>query len=518
MTGAPVRIALTISSGASLGAYEAGVTAGLLVALQRLNERDARAGRAPSVQVDAVGATSAGAMVGLLAVRCLLAGLDPVAVLHAGWVDNASLRRLTRGRIEAPLSMAAVHDDTVRLLEPRDRRGRPVHRVADAARQRRPVAYIVGLGNLQGLTYPIDAADGGPVHSGLSHADQARFTLRSDDDRSRYVQPSRSSPLDAVLASMSHPALFDPRVLDRRPDEERYRRAGVTDFPESGHFWYADGGALTPNPLGAAIAAAREADGAAWGGATGDVRRIHVLVDPHTATPRDDGRWTDPDRKPGWGDTLARLVTTLSVEALYTDLRGVGEVNARLHRLDQLADALAPHLGDGAVEALRGALGSPATEVRGELLRRALHAAGGVAGKAPVATEVVSPMRLVQPATGEPPSQRQERVPDLLAGDFVVRFGGFGGRAFRHSDFVLGWRSTRAWLPDALRRTGLPEDAVTAAVQAVDERSVRYGSLGRRGRAGLRDVPLCARLRMTGVLAHAGRSLLADVLRGRRDG
>ncbi|MCZ2857304.1 patatin-like phospholipase family protein [Blastococcus sp. VKM Ac-2987] len=502
--GPPVRIALTISSGASLGAYEAGATAGLVVALQRLNERDARDGRPASVVLDAIGGTSAGAMVGLLAGRCLLAGLDPVAVLHEGWVRRASLRRLTRGRSDAPLTMAGIHEDTVALLEPRDRWGRRAHRVADATRQRRPVEFTVGLGNLQGLTSRIDGTAGGPVHSGLSHVDRADFTLRPDDDRDRYVCPERSSPLDAAIASMSHPALFDPRPLDRRPDEQGYRRAGVENFPGSGHFWYADGGTLVRHPLGATLDAARRSDRRAWAGEPGPgdgpaPHRVHVLVHPHTAPPGDDGRWTDPDRRPAWSDTFVRMVTTLPVESLYADLRGIEAVNARLHRLDEVAGALASRLDADAVRELR----------------RTLREAGGVGSRVPVTTEVVSPLRLLQQPGGERPPAGQERVPDLLAGEFLLRFGGFGGRAFRHSDFVLGWQSLQAWLPDALARAGLPEAAVAAAVAAVDERDVRHRERGRRGQAALGDVPLRTRLRMAAVLAHGARSVLSDVLRGR---
>ncbi|MDK3255769.1 patatin-like phospholipase family protein [Blastococcus capsensis] len=521
MTAAdPVRIALTVSSGASLGAYEAGATAGLVVALQRLNERDFRDGRPASVRVDAVGGTSAGAMVGLLATRCLLAGLDPLPVLRDAWVRNASLRRLSRGRSDAPLTMATVHSDTIGLLEPRDRRGRPMHRVPDAARQRQPIEFTAGLGNLQGLTSLIESAGDGPAHSGLTHADRVAFTLDPDDDRDRYVQPRRSSPVDAAVASMSHPALFDPRLLDRRTDEQSYRRAGVANFPESGHFWYADGGALDRRPLGATLGAARRADHQAWGSspdataAEGKPRRVHVLVHPHTTAPDDDGRWTDPDHRPTWNDTLVRMVTTLPVESSYADLRGIEDVNVRLRRLDQLAGALAPHLDAGAEQALRRALGDEAPGDTADVLRRALREAGGVAGRVPVSTEVISPLRLLQQPSGDArPPAGQEQVPDLLAGEFLVRFGGFGGQAFRHSDFVLGWRSLQAWLPDALRRAGLPEPAVVAAVEAVEERDVRYRDPGRRGQAALADVPLRTRLRMAGLMAHAARSVVIDVLR-----
>ena len=49
-----VRIALSVTSGASLGAYEAGAVAGLVVVLQRLNERSHRRGSPPPVVLDAV--------------------------------------------------------------------------------------------------------------------------------------------------------------------------------------------------------------------------------------------------------------------------------------------------------------------------------------------------------------------------------------------------------------------------------------------------------------------------------
>ncbi|MGQ4818576.1 hypothetical protein ACQ1ZK_15770, partial [Enterococcus faecium] len=84
-----------------------------------------------------------------------------------------------------------------------------MHRVPDAARQRQPIEFTAGLGNLQGLTSLIESAGDGPAHSGLTHADRVAFTLDPDDDRDRYVQPRRSSPVDAAVASMSHPALFD---------------------------------------------------------------------------------------------------------------------------------------------------------------------------------------------------------------------------------------------------------------------------------------------------------------------
>ncbi|MDT0277097.1 patatin-like phospholipase domain-containing protein [Blastococcus goldschmidtiae] len=550
MTGRTVRIALSVTSGASLGAYEAGAVAGLVVALQRLNERSHRRGEPPPVVLDAVGATSAGAMVGLLASRCLLGGLDPLPVLHEAWVRQASLRRLAHGRRDAPLSMVAVQRDTVGLLEPRDRRGRPVHRTPAAARQARPIEYSVALGSLQGLTYRIDGTGADPALAGLTHVDRATFTLRRDDGRDRYVRPRNSSPLDAAIASMSHPAAFGPRVLDRRADEEAYLRAGVSDFPASGHFWCTDGSALLTRPLGGTLDAARRADRAATdaGDGAGDrpghgsdesAGRMHLLVHPHTAGPGASRRWTDPDGAPPWTSTLARLLTTLTTEPLYADLRAIEDVNARLRWSRELAEVLAPHLSAASSDALREVLGrmtaeqagpgasgdglptdsggGPGTEDLGDLLLRVLRTAGGVAGKFPVGTEVISPLQLVeQPADAGGSPRGQQQVPSLLAGEFMGRFGGFTARALRQSDFALGWQSLSAWLPDAFARAGVPDEDIAGAVDAVTERDVRHDGAGRRGGAGLGDAPLAARLRLVGLIGRAARGAASDVLRGRR--
>ncbi len=546
MTRRTVRIALSVTSGASLGAYEAGAVAGLVVALQRLNERSHRRGEPPPVVLDAVGATSAGAMVGLLASRCLLGGLDPLPVLHEAWVRQASLRRLARGGRDAPLTMVAVEQDTVGLLEPRDRRGRPVHRTPEAARQARPIEYSVALGSLQGLTHRIDGTGADPALAGLTHVDRATFTLRRDDGRDRYVRPRNSSPLDAALASMSHPAAFGPRVLDRTADEAAYLRAGVSNFPASGHFWYTDGSALLTRPLGGTLDAARRADRAATAAgyrhgeaADRSTGRMHLLVHPHTAGPGASRRWTDPAGAPPWTSTLARLLTTLTTEPLYADLRAIEDVNARLRWSRELAEVLAPHLSAASSDELREVLGRMTAEQAGpgasghrlptdadggsdpedlgDLLLRALRTAGHVAGRIPVGTEVISPLQLVeQPADAGGAPGGQQQIPALLAGEFMGRFGGFTARALRQSDFALGWQSLAAWLPDAFARAGVPTGDVAEAVDAVTERDERHDGPGRRGGAGLGDAPLGARLRLVALIGRAGRGAISDVLRGRR--
>ena len=88
----PLRVAVSMSGGSSLGAYHAGAMAALLVAVGHLHgEEDL------DVEIDVVGGASAGALVATLSAYSLMEGVDPVRLLHQAWVDGVSLD-LLRGR------------------------------------------------------------------------------------------------------------------------------------------------------------------------------------------------------------------------------------------------------------------------------------------------------------------------------------------------------------------------------------------------------------------------------------
>ena len=80
-----LHVSLTLPGAVSLGAYEGGALAALLVAVQALDG---------GVVVDSIGAASAGSITGLLAARSLTAGADPVQVMSEAWVDLDSLKTL----------------------------------------------------------------------------------------------------------------------------------------------------------------------------------------------------------------------------------------------------------------------------------------------------------------------------------------------------------------------------------------------------------------------------------------
>lgn len=106
-----LRICVSFSGGASLGAYEAGAFAALLTGVRRL-QRD----RPGAVVVDAVGGASAGSLVALLGAHAQLEGLDPLDFLYEGWVERVNLDLMKRKAGEGLLSFDRLREDIIDFL------------------------------------------------------------------------------------------------------------------------------------------------------------------------------------------------------------------------------------------------------------------------------------------------------------------------------------------------------------------------------------------------------------------
>ena len=109
---ADLRLCLSLSGGASLGAYQAGATAALLVALSHLREEQRL-----DVRLDAVGGASAGAIVGMMAAHSVLEGTDGCEVMFEAWVEGVSIDTLLRRGSRGPLSLEGVREGLPELQE-----------------------------------------------------------------------------------------------------------------------------------------------------------------------------------------------------------------------------------------------------------------------------------------------------------------------------------------------------------------------------------------------------------------
>src|SRR5215203_1026292 len=189
-----LRLYVTLSGGASLGAFEAGAAAGLAVAARYL---DAEEGQ--EITVDAIGGASAGALVSFFTAHALLEGLDPEALLHESWVERVTLPLLRGTDSSALLSFDDLRERVPNVL------GRDGPAIADPDgidyRQSRSLALHVQLTGLRGLTYPIRGLRRDSPVTGATYADWGRFELEPGGGLEQMLAPAGRSPLDFVLAS-----------------------------------------------------------------------------------------------------------------------------------------------------------------------------------------------------------------------------------------------------------------------------------------------------------------------------
>ena len=509
----PLRIYLTLSGGASLGAYEAGAASAVCLAIRRLaTEEEAE------VSIDAVGGASAGSIVGLLASYALVEGLDPVELLHEAWVEQVSLELLRGQDSRAPLTFDKLRERIPELLDPRNRRG------SDAGPQERPIAFHVELTGLQGLTYPIAGLRRDHPVAGATYSDWGRFELRPHGGIDQVVRPPRRSPLDFVLASAASPGGFAPQLLDRRPDADAYRERGIQDFPESGCLWYTDGGLLGSQPLGRVIAA-----GEALHGSDTDAMRLQLLVNPRSEAPAGGSEWADPEHDPTWQEGLSRALAVLSEQGMFDDLRRIEKDNTRLEWVDQLVEALGPQIKRGGARRMREVLervdadrermrrdepGGPSERERpsegagqDEVLRALVEEIAGVARKDRIAADVISPLLLSERGGAD--------VESLLAGEFMGDFGGFLSRELRVSDFALGYESATEWLREGLPHCGIDGEALERTIDAVEGRRPYDPDNVHKGEASISDLDLRDRFQLVRLGLHMARVVGSEAVTSR---
>jgi Patatin-like phospholipase len=478
---ADLRLCLSLSGGASLGAYQAGATAALLVALSHLREEQRL-----DVRLDAIGGASAGAIVGMMAAHSVLEGTDGCEVMFEAWVEGVSIDTLLRRGSRGPLSLEGVRARLPELLGQARRRG---------AGQRDPLVLHVSLTALRGHTYEIPGLRRDQPVVGVTYSDSRDFRLEPGGGLGALLEPEGASPLEAVLASASHPGAFAPRVVEG--------------------LWYTDGGLIQPKPLGRMLAAARGVD-------DGDeaAPRLTLMVHPRSKDPSDAEEWSEASYHATWAGGLSRGLAIVSEQPLYDDLERVERDNFRLAWTEQLLDRLAPHLSDSGDDGLRELLdrieadkrslegdsdaGSvsepgPATGID-DLVRRAICEIGGLTGKRHEAIDLISPLLLTEDG--------DEGVTSLLAGELMGDFGGFLDRELRRSDFALGYESTLAWARRGLGECGVGDDAVIGAVGAIEASRPVSLEDARRGHARERDLPWRGRVRLALFLLRAVRALL----------
>jgi Patatin-like phospholipase len=332
-----LRIALTLSGAVSLGAYEGGVLAALLLALGRLRENDPDA-----IVIDAIAGGSAGSMTGVLAARALLTQDDPVRLMHSAWVDTPSLENLHGHGPGAPLTIERVVENAKALLTGScaPQRGDPA-----APAQQTAVRLQLALGALRGLDYRFRRLEGADLDA-TTYLDWFDLTLAPGCGDEAFL-----AALTPAMASGAHAAAFSAQLLVRAAQRQAYVDNGVVNFPDSGSLWYTDGGTIENQPLGRALNLTSELDED-----LGDSNRLHILVIPDPSFPLkpDNASWADAGDPPAWVWTLPHAAKMAAAQSLYDDMTNAEKTNSRLQWVDELVELLAAHMDDTGCQELVG--------------------------------------------------------------------------------------------------------------------------------------------------------------------
>jgi len=502
-----LRVGLTISGAVSLGSYEGGALAALLVALQELPDE---------VVIDKISGASAGAITGLVTARCLLTGADPVDSMVRAWVKLPSLDALATHSLGSPLSGRVLADAAIDLLGPN---GPP----PGAKHQSDPVTVSMSMVSLNGLGYRIAGLEGDTAVEAVTHLDWWTARFGTDSRLDDYVQASVGA-----LASAANAAGFPPKLVPLTGERrDAMTQSGILDPPSAAGEWYTDGGTIDNEPFGRLLDLIGEDDDSA--------ARLLLLVHPTPTRCPGTSVWSDPSSQPQWSRVALRAKHLQGDQEIYDDLRRLVKTNTRLQWVDKIIahitdavdrlDASVPEAASAARAALHGALSDAIVELDGDhdalnarlgrgpsarpgpgeglgdLLRSAIHRATGLSGKAPARVEIVSPALDPSGAPAE----------ELLCGEKLGHFFGFLDERFRRSDFALGWRHMRIWLEkDLPHRLGGRDLSPVLAV--VDRRYQELAWDGERhGGAGFADLGFGEKLHLSGLGAHVAHVVEHDV-------
>ncbi len=452
-----LRLSLTIPGELSLGAYEGGALAALIVLAKELGE--------DVLVIDSIAAGSPGSITGLLAARSLLEGVDPLRLLASAWVEDASLRAMEADVADPPLLSDALTAVAATLFGPGNTAGAP-----SSARQEEPVRLSMALGSLGGPTWD-------PLAQSSTPPDWYIVTLTNTAMPYEYLAYA-----DAAIAAGSNAIRPPARAREPLDPAQRREEPGLLSLPGDGLFWYTVGGAVDNEALDRTIELAEEIES--------DDDRLYLVIDPDPAFPsrapsgacgRDapfplsvgTGTYAFGSGHSPWiYKGLERLEgADVQVEWIGTKVVAADAVGDQPQADSQDSDGRFRRSLSGAIGGAHELVGRREAEIASvadrimaerdadysadyaSLLGSLVDAGSEQAGRRHVPVEVISPA--VDPSVAVPAWQQ-----------LVGAYCGFFDFTFRHSDFCLGYRNMSYWLEHRLN-SYLPID-LSAALDKVE--------------------------------------------------
>lgn len=334
------NIALVLSGAVSLGSWEAGVLDELLFQVDRLN-RD----RPPDdrFRIDVITGASAGAMTGALVARAVMLDLTERRLLRKAWVDDIDITQLIEGiPSNALLSKKPIEQIAGAYL------AAPVALDPPSMAPPRLLMRFT-VTNMSGVDFALPSRrrpDGqSDTFVSTFHAERRQFELNAANRGDAGIWDEIRG---AAIASGNFPFAFVPQRLEAL--EALWPGHSMRAFPEE--FTYIDGGLFNNEPLGEAVALAREIDTAA--GHPGlDPARIFLLVDANLNRSKHDPAFTDASSLP---ETVLRTLSVVLAESSALDWLKARRFNNELAWRDTLLRVLSHLVETTTVDDSRGLL------------------------------------------------------------------------------------------------------------------------------------------------------------------
>nr|WP_320165861.1 patatin-like phospholipase family protein [uncultured Methylophaga sp.] len=350
------KVAIAISGGVSLGAYEAGTMYEIVNAIKLHNEINPVD---EHIKIDVLTGASAGGLTALMYAQSLLynsASLEYSENNNIGymaWVEEVDISGLltphkgddfktsllSNGFVEVVAENILLHrykQDAVPLITK--------HIASDEQ-----IQLGLAMSNLNGFDFSRDIFSS--THGGLQttkfvetrHQDRMFKTLTSADDNLETWYPLSV----AARSCGAFPFAFSP-ISIKRNFEPDYGEWGADQFPnESANFTYTDGGVFNNYPLGMARKLVKNVDN----DPLDYEKRFYFYISPGART-------SQQDLKFGTEETLDikkfiwRLVNTIFYQARFQDWLLTDEYNKEIELLDNRAEELAEYVKNLSMEEL----------------------------------------------------------------------------------------------------------------------------------------------------------------------
>lgn len=457
------KIALVISGAVSLGSYQAGVLYELFSLLKQLGDKS-------EFEIDVIAGASAGSVNSIIFGLAMMYDYNLIDWTKRIWLKGLDIAVLLEQLDEPSLSILSnrvINELKKDLLDEVKRSNNNFFAGAPDK-----VKIALTLSNLSGIPYPVKFSSKSEEYKLTTFADWYTIDLQKGKKDAATLQEIERM-IDVAIASGAFPFAFPAKKLKRRCSDYKGTLVGQNPSGEV-DFIYVDGGVFNNEPINRAKELVDSLDDS-------EAQRIYLCIDP--TPPEAAGKFDGLDML----SVGMRLVPAILSEAHFRDWYHAVKINQRLQWQEKLINGLREiliGLDSGRVHNVNMKLSEMAAEIMGFKAERAGHDVGKYVnenkkrvheflknkkfikeGDEQQVTDTLSNFALVMECVAGLRGKKQLDIrllspwqKGMLAGDFLINFGGFFSPEYREHDFNIGRLVAREFVGKTEEEDGLGMD------------------------------------------------------------